>query len=283
MKIFRPQTVPVVAVLLLASAAAAASKPVALALKFPKSIVEPKPVMVPAIAAGPLAFSLVDARVADDPAIIGALRDKGQDVYRWRAGQPVGPAVEGFVAELLRAWSIPVASAAELNLQLALMRYYVTEKPETFGSTYIAEVRFMVSVTDRAGVVLWSGEGNGEAKRPGVDSRAGMCNEALSVALRRALSQALASVKLETAAPADPAAAAPDAAQPTTFVAPPISVEPEALYSDLTRLLAGGVTEDVLVSYVTQRKLTRPLTVDEILKWKNAGIPDAAIQAATRP
>jgi hypothetical protein len=47
--------------------------------------------------------------------------------------------------------------------------------------------------------------------------------------------------------------------------------------------LAGGVTEDVLVAYIEQRKLTRPLTVDEILSWKDAGIPDAAIKAATRP
>ena len=65
--------------------------------------------------------------------------------------------------------------------------------------------------------------------------------------------------------------------------APPILIEPDALLSDLTRLLAGGVTEDVLVAYIEQRKLSRPLSVDEILQWKNAGIPDAAIKAATSP
>ena len=64
---------------------------------------------------------------------------------------------------------------------------------------------------------------------------------------------------------------------------PTVGLDPEALLSDLTRLLAGGVTEEVLVAYIEQRKLSRPLTVDEILTWKNAGIPDAAIKAATRP
>jgi hypothetical protein len=44
-----------------------------------------------------------------------------------------------------------------------------------------------------------------------------------------------------------------------------------------------GVTDDVLVAYVEGRKITRPLNVDEILRWKGAGLPDAAIKAATRP
>jgi hypothetical protein len=93
------------------------------------------------------------------------------------------------------------------------------------------------------------------------------------------LANGLSSVTLETASPVASTAGAP-APVP---VAPETSIEPAALLADLTRLLAGGVTQDVLVSYIEQRKLTRPLTVDEILQWKNAGIPDAAIKAATRP
>jgi hypothetical protein len=43
---------------------------------------------------------------------------------------------------------------------------------------------------------------------------------------------------------------------------------------------SGGVADDVLAAYVKQRRLARPLTVDEILAWKNAGIPDAVIKLA---
>ena len=263
------------AAILIATAAGAASKPVTLALKLAKKPIEPAPAMAPQLAAGPLAVTLVDARVADDPAIVGAQRTKGQDVYFWRAVQPVAATVEVMANELLNAWSIRVAPDAELNLKLALMRYYVTERSDTFGSTYIGDVRLMVSLTDRSDTVLWSGEASGESKRPGVDARAGMCNEALSYALRRALAQALTSVKLETSVSGQ--AAAP------VLVAPPTSMTPEALFTDLTKLLAAGMTQDVLVSYIEQRKLTRPLTVDEIIQWKNAGLPDAAIKAATRP
>jgi len=201
--------------------------------------------------------------------------------------QPVAGAVSDQVVQVLRGWSVALAPEAELTLRLALLRYYVNERSDTFGSTYIAEVRFMMSLTDRAGATLWTGEANGDAKRPGVDARASMCNEALSFALSRALSQGLSSVKLEVSSPVAPtapaSAGAPSIAPAPVPVAPESSVEPAALLSDLTRLLAGGVTQDVLVAYVEQRKLTRPLTVDEILQWKNAGIPDAAIKAATRP
>jgi hypothetical protein len=66
-------------------------------------------------------------------------------------------------------------------------------------------------------------------------------------------------------------------------LAAPLAIEPETLLADLQRLKAGGMTDEVLVAYVQQRKLVRPLSVDDILRWKNAGIPDAAIKAATRP
>jgi hypothetical protein len=92
----------------------------------------------------------------------------------------------------------------------------------------------------------------------------------------RALAQGLSAAKLGSAAP--PAVAVPGVAATT-----PILIEPAALLDDLTKLLSGGVTDDVVVAYIQQRRLTRPLTVDEILQWKNSGIPDAAIKAATKP
>jgi hypothetical protein len=181
--------------------------------------------------------------------------------------------------QLLADWSIRVDSEAEFGLKLSLRAYSVTEMSETFGSTYVADVRFDVAYVDRTGGSLWSGEASGSAKRSGVDARAAMCNEALSVALRAALAKAMSSVKLETAVPAASRAAAPPAAPPPA----PIRVEPDVLFADLTRLKAGSVADDVLVAYVEGRTLSRPLTVDEILRWKDAGIPDAAIKAATRP
>ena len=185
--------------------------------------------------------------------------------------QPIAQEVTRLVTQLLDGWSVRVAPESDFGLRLELAQYYVIEKSETFGSTYVAEVRLKATLTDRAGGVLWTGEASGDAKRPGVDARAAMFNEAQSIALRRALATALSSVTLETAVPAAVPAAAP-----------PMTIEPDALLADLVRLKGGGVADDVLVAYVEQRKLSRVLTVDEILSWKSAGIPDAAIKAATK-
>lgn len=248
---------------LAASVTAAAVKPITLQLKLPQKPAFPRPEMTALLTAGPLTLEVTDARGAEDPGVLGAQRAKGEDVYLWRTEQPLASAVTVLATQILNGWSVHVAPEAEFGLRLELLRYYVTEKSEAFGSTYVAEVRFKVAFVDRAGAVLWMGEASGDAKRPGVDARASMCNEALSIALRRALAQGLSSVKLETAAP--------------------VAIDPDALFADLTRLKAGGVGDDVLVAYVEQRKLSRPLTVDEILQWKNIGIPDAAIKAASRP
>jgi hypothetical protein len=274
----------VVAAVLFASVAAAASKPVTLELKLPKKSEKPvvaPPTMPPLFTAGPISLSVVDSRGAEDPTLVGGQRIKGADVYTWNTAQPVAPAVEAMVTQVLQGWSVRVAPDAEYKLRLALMKYYVNERSDTFGSTYLGEVRFMVSLTDRSDRVLFTGEASGDSKRPGIDARASMCNEALSYALVRALAQGLAAVKLETVASAAPTAGTP--APAPVVVSPETVIEPAALLADLTRLLAGGVTPDVLVAYVEQRKLTRPLSVDEILEWKNAGIPDAAIKAATLP
>lgn len=262
--------------LLFVHAAGAVSKPITLELKLPKKPGKPAvapPTMASLLTAGPISLSVVDARGAEDPAVVGGQRIKGDDVYFWRSEQPVAPAVAAQVTQVLQGWLVRVAPEAEFKLHLALKKYYVVERSDTFGSTYLAEVRFTASLMDRGDGVLWTGEAAGESKRPGVDKRASMCNEALSFALSRALAQALSAVKLETEAPA---IQAPVATAPTV-------VDPDDLLADLVRLKAGGVADDILVAYVEQRRLSRPLNVDEILSWKNAGMPDAAIKAATRP
>jgi len=252
----------------------AISKPIDLAYKLPKKTPAVAPTLAEQLTAGPVRLELTDARGADDGAIIGAQTEKGADVYLWRAQQPVIPAVRGFVEHVLKGWSVNVAPAADAGLAIKLTRYYVTEKSQMFGSSYRAEVRLSAAFVDGAGTVLWTREAGGSSERDGADARAGTCNELLSLALRDALVEAVGSAPVASSAPVAAPAAAPPAAPPPTVV------DPAALLADLTRLKAGGVEDDVLVAYVKQRTLSRPLNVDEILAWKNAGLPDAAIKAA---
>ena len=254
-----------------ASATPALSKPITLAYKLPAKSAVVRPALAEALAAGPVRLEVADARGADDAAVVGAQRARGADVDLWRAQQPVIAAVQGFVEQVLKGWSVGVAPTADNALAIKLTRYYVAEKSEMFGSSYRAEVGLTAALVDRAGNVLWTREAAGSSERDGPDARAATCNELLSLALRDALAEALGSATVPAAVPA--------AATPVPAPAP-IVVDPAALLADLTRLEAGGVEDDVLVAYVKQRKLSRPLSVDEILAWKNAGIPDAAIKAA---
>ena len=247
---------------------AAEDKPIVLELKLPPKPAFPLPKMAAVLTSGPLRLDVTDARGDGDPALVGMEQEKGEDRYAWRTAQPVAPTVKEHVMQILNGWSVRVLPEADTTLVLALTNYYVKERSDTFGSTYIANVGFKASLVDRDGAVLWTGEAAENAKDPGVDKRASMCNEALSIALRRTLAKLLSSVTLNTQAVPAPK---------------PIAIEPDALFADLTRLKQGGVADDVLVAYVEGRKLTRPLSVDEILRWKGAGLPDAAIKAATRP
>jgi len=251
--------------------AAAATRPIKLALKLPSKSPAMSPALPEALTAGPVRLDLSDARDADDPAVVGEQTERGEEVYLWRAQQAVAPAVAGFVGKLLDGWSVRAAPDGELGLTIKLERYWVAETSEMFGSAYAAEVRLSVSLVDHAGGVVWTHEGSGTAKDRGADARASTCNELLSLALREALAQALSSAPSETTA----AAAPPPEPEVVRVV-----VAPDRLLGDLVRLKDGGVADDVLVAFVQQRKLTRPLSVDEILAWKNAGIPDAAIKAA---
>lgn len=255
----------------IAAAGAAGSKPVALALKRTDAVLARRPNVSPLLAAGAVALDLTDERGAADPQVIGAYREKGRDVYLWRSETPVGPSVRSFAEEILAGWSIQIAADADPVLALGLVRFEVEERPVTFGSTYEARVTLRASLNRRDGTAIWTREVDGRGKRSGVDGRAAMCNEALSIALHKALSAVAGSATPETA----PLASSPPAP------ASPAASEPEAVYRELLRLKEGGVGTDVLVAYVAERTLTRPLTVDEILLWKNAGIPDEAIKAAT--
>jgi hypothetical protein len=256
--------------------AAVAEKPIVLELKLPSKPAYPRPKMADVLTSAPLRLEVQDARGDGDAGVVGVERVKDADGYVWRTAQPVAATVKEHVTQVLNGWSVRVLPEADTSLVLALTAYYVTERSDKFGSTYIANVSFKASLHDRDGAVLWTGEAADTTKDPGVDARASMCNEALSLALRGALAKLMSSVTLGGQAAAVPAAAA--AAAPK-----PVSIEPDALFADLTRLKAGGVGDDVLVAYVEGRKLTRPLSVDEILRFKGAGLPDAAIKAATRP
>lgn len=82
-------------------------------------------------------------------------------------------------------------------------------------------------------------------------------------------------------APAVAAAAAPGAAIPPGQPAPAAASSTTAavLKSKILALLQEGIGTDVIVSYVRANRLPAPLTAEEIIDWKKAGVPDDVLRA----
>lgn len=59
---------------------------------------------------------------------------------------------------------------------------------------------------------------------------------------------------------------------------PPVS--PADLLADLVKLKKQGFTTDLLIDYVNGKTLTKPLSADDLVKWKSAGMPEEVIKAA---
>jgi hypothetical protein len=243
------------------------SRPITLAYKLPKKAHVVRPAIPPALLAGPVRVEVVDGRGAEDSALVGAQTEKTDEIYHWRAKQQVAPAVGGIVTAILKSWSIAAARESDLALSIRLDRLWVHEKSAMFGSSYEAEAALRVSLVDRSGTASWTRDVEGRAAQSAVDGRESVCNELFTLALHDALTKALGEGE---------ARPSPSGAEPK------VVVEPAVLLDELVRLKGGGVADDVLIAYVKKRQLSRSLTVDEILAWKNAGLPDEVIRQAVQ-
>jgi hypothetical protein len=83
--------------------------------------------------------------------------------------------------------------------------------------------------------------------------------------------------KTAAATPAPVAAPAPAASVPKVATAP---VTPAELKAKLLELMRENVGADVLVAYVRTLRVAAPLSAEEIIEWKKAGIADAVLEAA---
>jgi hypothetical protein len=254
-----------------ASAVAAPAKEITLQRVESKTPHPAAPAIAAAWAGRPLGLSVRDARPDEASGVLGAQQEKGVLLYEWKTTQPVADVVRAMVEETLRSWKISVVPEATPRLELVLQTLRIDEVPETFGSTYRGEVGLRGAIFDPERSASTSPRSvSGLAKRSGPDRRPKLCNEALTGALEDALAKLLQ----------PPAEEAPAAATLTTAPADPNAVQPKTMLQELVRLKEAGVGEPVLLGYVRQRRLATPLSADDILKWKESGLPESVIQAA---
>lgn len=215
----------------------------------------------------PFSLAIADARPEESRAIGKKTRD--QDVTTVTTETDLAAFTAEALAGAIRAAGGIVDSGVPLRVEGRLLR---ADIEESWG--YEARVRVAFTTTDPAGA-KWEKTLTGTAKRGSM-----LPNPEQYSALLSEAAHDLAAKLIAVFPGATPAAPAPVAVE-----APPASLPadgtktPEAMFEELKRL-SRVLDPPTIVAWVSRQRLTRALTVDEIVAWRDAGIPNEAVRAA---
>jgi hypothetical protein len=240
-------------------------------------------VLAPGITDRPVRLSIVDGRAESDPAVIGEISDHDDKIFPVRASNDVGAWANDALTRYAAEWGIKAAPDAPLALTGKVTQLHLVASTKAMGSTYRVETQVAFTLADARGRTLWQGTAGGDATRYGKERSADNANEVLSDALKEAYTDVFNNADLQSSwlgqgtpitASAPAPAAAPTAAESES------TLSPSAMLAELVKLKKQEFTTDLLVDFVNQKNLTRALSADDLVKWKNAGMPEEVIKAA---
>ncbi|HXU46218.1 MAG TPA: hypothetical protein VN783_11885 [Thermoanaerobaculia bacterium] len=268
--------------LCLAAGTARAEKlgPLNVTLRFvpQESVGSDNPTFEAGISDRPVQVRIEEGRTIADLAVIGESTDDDDKVWPIRAtNDPIAWANE-VLAKTAGDWGIRVSADAPLALTGKLTRLRATESNKAVGSVYNADVQVTFQLADAKGRLLWEGAASGDATRYGKARSADNVNEVLSDAVKEAYANVVAETKLQEAWLGKSAPMAGSMTKPAA--APGDVLTPEAMLDQLVQLKKKGFGTDLLVDFVHQKGLSRSLSADDLVAWKNAGMPQEVIKAA---
>lgn len=184
--------------------------------------------------------------------------------------------VAAWVSQVLgssfREWGTPSTTNADLLIEPELLKLFVVEE-----HTYKAEVTIKFRLRKRGGPEIWAGVVGGAASRFGRSFKEENYQEVLSDALLSCISKFWADPGFREvwASGKGPGGTGGAATKP----APAETLTPEAAKAKLLELKNEGFDDDMLAYWVRKVAFTRPLTADDLIDWRRAGVPQAAIKA----
>jgi predicted secreted protein len=286
----------------LSAGAAHAGDDLIIPLKFipPTKLGKATPQFREGISNKPIAIAIEDVRQVATKDLIGEGTGFGDDTFRIRFAGFLPSYLKTTVQDRFGTWGVQTDEKANLVLTIKVTRFHVAEKHAFYGSMFTAEVQLPWTLTDRAGHVFASGTAIGAGKTKGRWRNPINCEEVLADALQQAAAVAASDAKLQDAwlaavpqaAPAPVAAAAPARAAyavGSTVVAdrgnvrPPTShalKTPAQLLADVTKLRRQKLGTSVLVDYVSKQTLASAFSANDLVAWKQAGVPEPVMEAA---
>lgn len=204
---------------------------------------------------------LIDVRALPDHSLVGENRER-------KTPRPIKAtsSVADFATEVLQRclseWGVRLGPG-DLLLRGEITNLLVTED-QTYSTA--SSIRFHLE--DQAGRVVWEGIANGDARQWGRSFSAENYNEQISDALKKTFASLVSNPGFQKAWAGDPS------------VTEGATVSPAEVKAKILEMVRAGVGEAVLISYVRGLRISPPLTSDEIIAWKAAGITDGVIEAA---
>ncbi len=231
----------------------------------------------PGMADRPVRLSVVDGRTGADLTVIGEISDHADKVFPLQISNDPIPWANEVLKKEAAASGIKVAPDAPLSLTGKLIQLHLVASTKALGSTYSAQIQVAFTLADARGRTLWTGTTEGGATRYGKERSSENANEVLNDALREVYTNALGDSGLQGAwVGGKPIASSSSSASAAAGPA----VTPSEMLADLVKLKKQGFTTDLLVDYVNKKTLTKALSADDLVKWKNAGMPEEVIKAA---
>jgi uncharacterized lipoprotein YajG len=225
-------------------------------------------------------LSVVDGRSGGDPAVIGEISDHADKLFPVRASNDAIAWASDVLTKEATAWGLKTSPDAPLSLTGKLTQLRLVGSTKAFGSTYNAQIQMTFTLADSRGRTLWESPIEGSANRYGKERSADNANEVLSSAIEEVYANAFNDAGLQGAWAGKGKPVATTSAPAAAAAADSPSVSPPVLLADLVKLKKQGFTTDLLVDYVNQKTLTRALSADDLVKWKDAGMPQEVIKAA---
>jgi hypothetical protein len=220
-----------------------------------------------------LRLSLEDGRDVADKQVIGEGTGDDKKPFAWRTTSDVEAFALSVLEQVSAGWDVIIDPDAPMVLRVSLRHFWTSEHDQPIGSFYVAEVRVAATLEDERSNVMAISNGFGNARRYGRKRSAENSTEVLSDALKEAYTALLADPDVQRAWAGHQTGA--DAAK---------SIDPPTLLSELVKLMEQGFGTELLAQFVNQRSLTRPMSAEDLLEWKQARVPEEVIQAAlSRP
>lgn len=202
---------------------------------------------------------LKDVRSLADPSVVGENRER-RTPRPVRANSSVAEFSTVVLQKCLSDWGVRLDKGG-LLLRGEITNLFVTEE-----NTYSTQVSIRFRLEDQTGKAVWEGIASGDAHQWGRSFSEENYNEQISDALKRTYSRLVGSADFQKAWSGQTAERK--------------SVAPAALKAAVVKMMAEGIGGDIIVGYVRTVEIQPPLTPDDMIDWKQSGMPDAVLRAA---